>query len=308
MSVRDHVPTLSHDGIVYRRFDWGRDDHGEVLDLQAHIWSRDAATPVHQLIAAESCGGLLIGAFDEAGAECVGFCYAFPAYAGGRGWLHSHQTGLREEHRNKGAGEVLKWLQRTVARAGGHDRITWTFDPLQARNAYFNLAKLGVVVDDYKVDYYGKIVDRQNPGIASDRLWVEWRLDDAVVLRRFAAFRATRNLTWPDAGHPPVDGLEDVTVAEPSVDRSADLLGFARSSAGAPEPVADQRALDEETVRIATPRSLESVRAGGGASAVASWRARQREAFLAALGHAFEVTAFAADPAEPVGWYVLTRR
>jgi predicted GNAT superfamily acetyltransferase len=292
--------------------DWASDDGPAIVDLQADVWSADAATPVNHLIAAETCGALIIGAFNEADRSCIGFSYAFPAWADGESWLHSHQTALCADQRHRGVGSTLKWLQRAVALDAGHRRITWTFDPLVARNAHFNLNKLGAVATSYKIDHYGQTVDTDNVGVPTDRLWVEWRLDDAAVSRRWAEFVRRTDLAVP-AGRAHDDLDETVSEEVPSSSSGDDrtgivLLGYERSPDGDPVPAGGADAMHDghEDVRIAVPREIASVRERLGLDAVADWRLRQRAAFLAALDSGRRVTGFDVPDDGPVCWYVLS--
>ncbi|SRR5579884_163093 len=162
-------------------------------DLQMAVWGMgDRETvPFNQLLAATAAGGLVIGAFDAAGA-LVGFAYAFPGYREGRPLWYSHMTGVLPAHRGRGLGLRLKCAQRDAALAAGVERIVWTYDPLQAANARFNVGRLGVVASRYHVDYYGAMTDAINEGLPSDRLEVDWWLRSPRVAARIAAALAGR--------------------------------------------------------------------------------------------------------------------
>lgn len=151
------------------------DELRAVERLQKEIWqcSDLDVVPAVEMIATGHVGGLLLGAFD--GTELVAFAYAFPGFEGEHRILHSDMVGVRETHRDHGLGRALKFAQRDAALARGIERITWTFDPLQARNAYLNFEKLGVVADRYLPDFYGETSSPLISG-GSDRLWVTWHL------------------------------------------------------------------------------------------------------------------------------------
>jgi predicted GNAT superfamily acetyltransferase len=120
-------------------------------------------------VAGAFAGSRLVGA-------SVGFFTAPPDPA-----LHSHITGVAPDGQRRGVGFALKVHQRAWAAARGVGRVVWTFDPLVARNAWFNLAKLGAVADAYLEDFYGPMTDAINAGMASDRLLVAWPLADPAV-------------------------------------------------------------------------------------------------------------------------------
>jgi len=101
--------------------------------------------------------------------------YGFPGFEGEHRVIHSDMLAVRAGDRDRGLGRALKLAQREAALARGVDRITWTFDPLQTRNAFLNLEKLGVVADRYLPDFYGHTSSPLHAG-GTDRLWVTWHL------------------------------------------------------------------------------------------------------------------------------------
>ena len=137
---------------------WGSDD----LDLMSLSFS----------IAAREAGNLWVGAFD--GAKLAGYAFAFHALEHGKPSLHSHMLAVREQYREYDLGTKLKLAQRERALALRLREITWTFDPLQSKNAHLNFAKLGVVCDKYKVDFYGASTSSMLHQNSTDRLWVKW--------------------------------------------------------------------------------------------------------------------------------------
>ena len=160
---------------------------GRCEKLQMRIWgmSDREVVPLHQLVAAVSAGGAVLGAFAPDGA-LLGFAYAIPAiYEGAPAW-HSHMTGVLPEHQGTGLGFKLKCAQRETALAAGIEHIVWTYDPLQAGNARFNLGRLGALARRYHVDYYGVMKDAINQGLPSDRFEVDWLLRSPRVTARLA--------------------------------------------------------------------------------------------------------------------------
>jgi predicted GNAT superfamily acetyltransferase len=173
------------------------DDLSEVEDLQRMVWPGDdtEVIPVHMLVAAVRGGGLVMGAYtsvDGVGPESllVGFVFGFPGFYltpdGPRIKHCSHMLGVHPDHRDLGLGTALKRAQWQMVRRQGVDRITWTYDPLQSRNGYLNIAKLGSVCNTYHREYYGVMRDGLNVGIPSDRFEVDWWVDSRRVNRRLS--------------------------------------------------------------------------------------------------------------------------
>jgi len=126
-------------------------------------------------------GGYVAGAYldvDGSGPTMVGASVGLLATHEGRPALHSHVTGLLPEARHSGVGRTIKMHQREWAAERGIEWITWTFDPLVRRNAWFNIAVLGAEVHDYLADFYGTMTDAINAGDSSDRLHVVWRVEE----------------------------------------------------------------------------------------------------------------------------------
>ncbi len=138
-------------------------------------------TPKEIMIAMATNGGLALGAFK--GEEMVGMNIAFPGYGSGKSYLYSHMTGVAREYQSKGIGSLLKKRQKEIARERGFDLAAWTFDPLIARNAYFNFSKLGVISRVYFLDYYGPMNDSINSGLETDRFFAESFVRSDIVER-----------------------------------------------------------------------------------------------------------------------------
>src|SRR5678816_1777975 len=145
-----------------------------VEDLQKEVWGIPDldVVPLTQLVAAKEAGGVLIGAFD--GDTLVGFVYGFPSYERGQLAHHSHMLAVKPAYRNFDLGRRLKLAQREQVLAQGIKLMTWTFDPLQSLNAYFNFNKLGVVADRYLINFYGEDAQSFLHRTGTDRLWVSW--------------------------------------------------------------------------------------------------------------------------------------
>lgn len=153
-----------------------------MTDLQRQVWNYSDldVVPSHLFIVAVESGGQVLGAFLDG--KLVGFTLAFAGEKGGRPYLHSHFAAVLPEYRDYGIGRELKLTQRRQALDRGIDRIEWTFDPLQSRNAYFNICRLGAVCRHYLPDLYGTTSSPLHAGLPTDRLLAEWHLDSPRVL------------------------------------------------------------------------------------------------------------------------------
>lgn len=148
------------------------------VNLQREIWgfSDLDLLPVRLFVVATKIGGQVLGAFH--GDRMVGFSIAIPgAKPGGRAFLHSQMMGVVDGYRNAGVGRLLKLRQRELALAAGINLIEWTFDPLETKNAYFNIERLGAVVSRYVLNQYGNTSSKLHAGLPTDRCIAEWFLD-----------------------------------------------------------------------------------------------------------------------------------
>jgi predicted GNAT superfamily acetyltransferase len=153
----------------------------EMVDLEFKVWGfgeRDVV-PSQMYVVAAKTGGQVFGAF--AAGRMVGFALAYPGIRDGMPYLHSHMAAVLPEYRDLGIGRLLKLAQRDEALARGIGLIEWTFDPLQTRNAYFNICRLGVVVRRYLLDVYGSTSSPLHAGLPTDRLVAEWYLGSERV-------------------------------------------------------------------------------------------------------------------------------
>jgi predicted GNAT superfamily acetyltransferase len=148
----------------------------EAVRIQRIIWGFEdlELLPVRLFVVAEKVGGQVLGAFD--GGHLIGFCLAIPGIRDGKIYLHSHMLGVLKEYRDAGAGRLLKFAQREEALARGIDLIEWTFDPLDLKNAYFNIERLGVIVRRFVANQYGITTSHLQAGLPTDRCIAEWHL------------------------------------------------------------------------------------------------------------------------------------
>ena len=174
----------------------GLEELGACVRLQIETWGYDEGdvVPRKAFLVAQKIGGQVIGAFDsaisgggaESGAESlVGFAFSLPGVKSGQGepraYLHSHMLAVKEGYRNHGLGTQLKLEQRREALSRGIRLMEWTFDPLEIKNAFLNIHRLGAVVREYRVNFYGLSSSRLQGGLPTDRLLAEWRLDSSRV-------------------------------------------------------------------------------------------------------------------------------
>ena len=159
-------------------------DHEQCQALQGQVWGEAFAVPVNMTVAAERHGGLTLGAFDKSKGEMIGFVVSFVApvhFPEARGGLshYSHMAAVSAEWRARGIGTALKLAQSQAVLARGINLITWTYDPLEARNAALNIRKLGCICRTYSRNVYGEMRDNLNAGLPTDRFEAEWWLDES---------------------------------------------------------------------------------------------------------------------------------
>jgi predicted GNAT superfamily acetyltransferase len=162
------------------------------VDLQIEVWgySDGDVIPKRAFIVTQKIGGQVFGAFDirlpgaaPKGDEksLIGFAMALPGIRNGHGYLHSHMLAVRDAYRNRGIGKRLKLAQRAEALARNIQLMEWTFDPLEVKNAYLNIRRLGVIVRRYTPDFYGTSSSRLQAGMPTDRLHAEWWMNSTRV-------------------------------------------------------------------------------------------------------------------------------
>lgn len=137
-------------------------------------------SPRRHLVVTISAGGFILGAF--AAETLVGFVLSVPGFAGAERFFYSHMTAVAADFQSLGIGARLKWAQREEALKENVKFIKWTFQPFQARNAFFNLEKLGAVIKSYAANFYGTDYAADKIGLDSDRLFAEWHLENEKVV------------------------------------------------------------------------------------------------------------------------------
>jgi predicted GNAT superfamily acetyltransferase len=157
------------------------DDRGEerrLHDVFDQVWGSTSVVSLEVMRAVGHAGGYVAAAYADD--QLVGGSLGFLGRHRGAPSLHSHVTGILPGLRGTGLGRALKLHQRAWAAANGLACVTWTFDPLVRHNAWFNLAVLGAVVEEYLVDFYGPIEDAVNAGDETDRLLVAWPVGEGT--------------------------------------------------------------------------------------------------------------------------------
>jgi predicted GNAT superfamily acetyltransferase len=181
----------------------GRADFDACVRVQQTIWGVEV-TPALEMIATTFAGGSVFLAETVEG-RVVGFAYAFPALRGGIGHLHSDMLAVLPEFRKQGVGVRLKWTQREEALSRGIGLITWTFDPLEARNAHLNLRRLGGIATEFLENFYGMTGSALHHGLPTDRLLVRWELGAGRVVEH-----ATQGEPSPTVPTPSLSRINDV--------------------------------------------------------------------------------------------------
>jgi len=185
------LPTMGE--IVIRNCE-SLDELRACVGLQKEVWNFTDVEliPLRLFVVAKKIGGQVIGAFD--GDELIGFAMSIPGNHHGHLYLHSHMLAVRSAYRNCGLGRRLKLFQREDAMRSGIELIEWTFDPLEIKNAWLNLERLGAICRRYVVNQYGITSSPLQGGLPSDRFVAEWWLKSRRV-----------ETTLREGHHPPVN-------------------------------------------------------------------------------------------------------
>src|SRR6202165_5412372 len=168
------------------------DDLSQLKAVEKEVWGMtdEDTLPLTLAIACKAVGNIFVGAFDshkdKDKDKLVGFAFGFLGREHGQTTIHSHMLAVLDAYRHLDLGSRLERAQRERAMAMGVREVTWTYDPLQSRNAHFNFSKLGVVSETYKVDFYGPETSSVLHRNGTDRLWVQWILNSRRVRDRLA--------------------------------------------------------------------------------------------------------------------------
>ena len=284
-----------------------------VEQLQRLVWPGDDTeiVPLHLLVTAAHNGGLVIGAYDEVSQEgdtgpLVGFVFGFPGLYftpdGPRPKHCSHMLAVHPGYRDRGIGFALKRAQWQMVRHQQLDLITWTYDPLQSRNAYLNIAKLGAVCNRYRREVYGEMRDGLNVGMPSDRFEVDWWVNTKRVERRLSR-RARRQL---DLAH---FLSAEAAIINPTRTGSNGLPLPADSEAviaGLKTKMDAKREKDDVFLLVEIPADIQQIKAVDTGLALA-WRAHTRDLFEFSFSRGYLVTDTVYLPGpQPRSFYVLS--
>lgn len=230
--------------------------------LLSEIWGveSDSVVPAHVMKAVSHSGNYLSGAFLDR--ELVGTSLAFRGWHVGHLYLHSHITGVSAAMQGRDVGFALKQHQRAWALSNGLDHIVWTFDPLVARNGYFNIAKLGAEIIGYETDFYGQMRDSLNADDESDRCVVRWVASSPRVLEAAAG-----------------------RLQEPFVDEQRVTRVLVVGAEGEPH----MNLVQGDILLAEIPKDIVKVRREN-AEVAAAWRRALREVLLWAFSEGFGVT------------------
>jgi predicted GNAT superfamily acetyltransferase len=245
------------------------------VEFQRVIWGADfnEVVPAVMFWAVARTGGIVAGAFDGSG-EMIGLLFGMTGWDGSRPVHWSDMLGVHPSARGRGIGLALKRFQRSRLLENNVSLVSWTFDPLEARNAQLNFRRLGVTASEYIRDCYGASTSPLHRDIGTDRLVVRWELDSARVRERMEG-----------AAGPAVDGA-----GTPVVNPAGGALRLD---------------LADEIVRVRIPADIQTLKARD-AVAARRWRTETRAAFEAYLGRGYEV--MEVERGSDESCYVLARR
>ena len=261
---------------IEARSDLAACDHA--VRLQREIWGDAVVVPMNLLFASVHVGAFL--ALALVADEAIGFVYSFYGVKDWRFVHHSHMLAVLPPFRSTTIARDLKSAQRDFCLARGLEIVTWTMDPLQSRNARFNLAKLGAYASEYHEDLYGEMPDKLNAGIPSDRFVMEWPI---------ATDRVDRRLRGAD----PIASLADAEREVPY------LL-----TADAARPGIEGR-LEGSHLLVATPWDIEAVKKRG-LELAREWRLAHRRTLGAALRTGYAAVEYLVDAER--GAYLLVKK
>jgi predicted GNAT superfamily acetyltransferase len=256
------------------------EDLEQVAGVEREVWGLSDldTTPLTLSIATREAGSIWVGAFD--GDRLIGFAFGFLGTEHGQLIVHSHMLAVREPYRNSHLGYSLKLAQRERVLAlridDGRDNelriheMTWTFDPLQSRNAHLNFAKLGVVSESYKTDFYGPETSSILHRNGTDRLWVTWPLTSRRVRERLQGKDGRAEI------------LDALSILTPLVQFNGD---------GKPVSTDLDDALNRQRIAIEIPSNIGQVEQKDPTLA-REWRRQTRWAFTEALKAGFLVVDF----------------
>jgi predicted GNAT superfamily acetyltransferase len=260
------------------------EEYQRCVELQEDTWGAGFSERVPSAIlkVAQMLGGVSAGAYDASDA-LVGFVFGMTGPRKGEVVHWSDMLAVRPGVRDAGLGLRLKEYQRDAVMARGVDKMYWTFDPLQSRNAHLNIAKLGAVVRDYAPDMYGQTDSPLHRGIGTDRFVALWMLSSERVRERLES----GGLAVVPAG------MQDSPIA----------LGV-KSGGLHPSPDTPDLTLGNEEIRVAIPSDITALM-DDEVGLAREWRSATRSVFTHYLTSGYEVRGFARGPS--ASYYLLAR-
>jgi predicted GNAT superfamily acetyltransferase len=266
------------------RIDVARDIAGcaATVPIQEEVWSGDVVVPPQLMLATAHNGGFVALGYAEGDERPAGFVFGFLGIHDYHFRHHSHMLAVREPYRGTTLARELKEAQRDHCLDQGIEIIGWTMDPLEARNATFNFAKLGAYTREYHRDFYGAMPDKLNAGLPSDRIYVEWPIGHDRTYKRLKGEDKAPSLEQAEA-----EGIRYLLKAEDG-DR--------------PGPVNAGRA-GESHLLLAIPPQFQQVKARDPELAL-EWRMTARDAFEGAFAKGYAAVEFLRS-ADGRGAYLL---
>ncbi|MGB1250906.1 MAG: hypothetical protein ACPG8W_09860 [Candidatus Promineifilaceae bacterium] len=263
-----------------------------VNNIERAAWIGIEFVPDHMLNAVAHEKGVVLLAYD--GELPIGFCISFVSFVGNdlqdanfRMKHHSHLAAVLPAYQGKGVGAIIKQAQREAVLRQKIDLMTWTFDPLETKNARLNIHKLGAVCKTYKRNVYGMMTDALNAGILSDRFQVDWWLaSEHVAARHSAEFIHKTRTDWES------EGVRVVNSAEIENDH--------------PSPTAFDPSLltTQDTALLAVPSNFQTLKRANLQNAI-DWRMHTRRVFESAFDQGFSATDLIHEPT--LSYYLLER-
>lgn len=237
------------------------------VELQKQVWGEDFSEiiPTSVLKVVQQIGGIAIGAF--VGNRLVGLLFGISGIRDGHIAHWSDTLAVLAEFRDIGIGRQLKRQQRSTLLAEGVERVHWTFDPLESRNAHVNLVRLGAIAGEYRRDFYGDTASVLHGGLETDRLVASWQIRSRRVQKRLTGERG-----WNESS------TADVPLVNPW-----------QSIQGLPLPEELDLALEAPVVRLAIPVDIQELRSRS-PDAAREWRLTTRAAFEEYFGRGYAAT------------------
>jgi predicted GNAT superfamily acetyltransferase len=258
--------------ITYRRLTKIEEMHA-ASDFITSIWGDEGYINPFLFIAQSHVGCVLNGAFKKD--KVIGLNYGFIGKDENQSFLYSHILAVHPDFRASGIGAELKKMQAVYAKKQGLNCIKWTFDPLQSKNAYFNFHKLGATCNIYVPNFYGKMTNKLNRGVDSDRLLIEWNLGEEK--------RSNRNTFHESIMKFPFICEQDYLV-----------------------PV-EWKPRDELIVAIPVPSDIQKMKEANALQCVQSWQKEMRKLFQHYFNHGYQVVDFKFEKSKDIQYYILKK-